>query len=148
MSEVTTNEQEEFLPVGVESVRALEILREKYPMDDGIPAIAVFHAQDGFNERQVIAIEEFTNFLSSDVLSGVVFEPLLKQGGTSLVESFKSQDGTTMAIPFKVTGSPADPTFAQAIDTAIEEAHRIGGQLEIEANKYTKNTQKLPQKHA
>ena len=133
MSEVTTNEQEEFLPVGVESVRALEILREKYPMDDGIPAIAVFHAQDGFNERQVIAIEEFTNFLSSDVLSGVVFEPLLKQGGTSLVESFKSQDGTTMAIPFKVTGSPADPTFAQAIDTAIEEAHRIGGQLEIEA---------------
>lgn len=133
MSEVTTNEQEEFLPVGVESVRALEILREKYPMDDGIPAIAVFHAQDGFNERQVIAIEEFTNFLSSDVLPGVVFEPLPTQGGTSLVESFKSPDGTTLAIPFKVTGSPADPTFAASIDAAVEEAHRIGGQLQIEA---------------
>ena len=44
MAEVTTNEQEEFLPVGVESVRALEILREKYPTGDGMPAIAVFHS--------------------------------------------------------------------------------------------------------
>ena len=53
MAEVTTNEQEEFLPVGVESVRALEILREKYPTGDGMPAIAVFHSDNGFTDPKL-----------------------------------------------------------------------------------------------
>ena len=76
MSEVTTNEQEEFLPVGVESVQALEILRDKYPKDDGIPAIAVFHSDDGFDELELGAIREFTEFLNSDDLPGVVFNQI------------------------------------------------------------------------
>ena len=46
ISDVTTNEQEEFLPVGVESVEALALQRAKYPAMDGIPAIAVFHSPD------------------------------------------------------------------------------------------------------
>ena len=61
MSEVTTNEQEEFLPVGVESVQALEILRDKYPMA-GIPAIAVFHSDDGFDEPELGASGSSQNF--------------------------------------------------------------------------------------
>ena len=53
ISEVTTNEQDEFLPVGVESVEAIRILREKYPTNDGIPAIAVFHSEDCFDELEL-----------------------------------------------------------------------------------------------
>ena len=64
MAEVTTNEQEEFLPVGVESVQALEILREKYPMGDGMPAIAVFYSDNGFDDPKLQAIEDFTEFLN------------------------------------------------------------------------------------
>ena len=133
MSEVTTNEQEEFLPVGVESVRALEILREKFPMGAGIPAIAVFHSDDGFDDRELGAIHDFTKFLGSDDLPGVVFEPPPTAGGHALIESFLSSDGSTLAIPFKVTGSPADPIFSESIDTAVAQAHAIGGQVEIAA---------------
>ena len=31
LSDVTTNDQQEFLPVGVESVRAIDLQRQKYP---------------------------------------------------------------------------------------------------------------------
>ena len=133
MSEVTTNEQEEFLPVGVESVRALEILREKFPMGAGIPAIAVFYSNDGFDDRELGAIHGFTKFLGSDDLPGVVFEPPPTAGGHASIESFLSSDGSTLAIPFKVTGSPADPIFSESIDTAVAQAHAIGGQVEIAA---------------
>ena len=75
LSEVTTNEQEEFLPVGVESVRALEILREKYPTNDGMPAIAVFHSNNGFDDRQLSAIQDFTEFLKSSDLPDIIFQP-------------------------------------------------------------------------
>ena len=134
MSEVTTNEQEEFLPVGVESVRALEILREKFPMGAGMPAIAVFHSNDGFDDRELGAIHDFTKFLRSDDLPGVVFEPPPTAGGHASIESFLSSDGSTLAIPFKVTGSPADPRFSESIDTAVAQAHAIGGQVEIAAH--------------
>ena len=88
LSEVTTNEQEEFLPVGVESVRALEILREKYPTNDGMPAIAVFHSDNGFDDRQLSAIQDFTEFLKSADLPGIIFEPNPTPGKRSSIESF------------------------------------------------------------
>ena len=134
ISEVTTNEQEEFLPVGVESVQALEILREKYPMDDGIPAIAVFHSDDGFDEPELRAIGEFTEFLSSDGLPGVIFNQISTADGSILIDPFKSPDGTTFAVPFKVIGSPSDPLFSNSIDEAVAQAHSIGGRVQINAN--------------
>ena len=133
MSEVTTNEQEEFLPVGVESVRALEILRKKYPTDDGMPAIAVFHSSNGFDDRELAAILDFTKFLRSADLPGIIFEPNSTLGNSSLIESFKSPDGNTLAIPFKVAGSPADANFSESIDAAVAEAHLIGGRVQIAA---------------
>ena len=134
ISEVTTNEQEEFLPVGVESVKALGVLRDKYPMDDGIPAIAVFNSEDGFDELELGAITEFTEFLSSGDLPGVIFNQISITDGLSLIDPFKSSDGTTFAVPFKVMGSPSDPSFSDAIDKAVAQAHAIGGRVQINAN--------------
>ena len=134
MSEVTTNEQEEFLPVGVESVQALEILRDKYPMDDGIPAIAVFHSDDGFDEPELRAIREFTEFLGSDNLPGVIFNQITTVDGSMTIDPFRSPDGSTFAVPFKVIGSPSDPSFSNSIDTAVAQAHSIGGRVQINAN--------------
>ena len=134
ISEVTTNEQEEFLPVGVESVKALGVLRDKYPMDDGIPAIAVFNSEDGFDELELGAITEFTEFLSSGDLPGVIFNQISITDGLSLIDPFKSSDGTTFAVPCKVMGSPSDPSFSDAIDKAVAQAHAIGGRDQINAN--------------
>ena len=134
ISEVTTNEQEEFLPVGVESVQALEILRNKYPMDDGIPAIAVFHSDDGFDEFELGGIHDYIKFLGSDDLPGVIFDQIPTLDGYSLINAFKSSDGSTFAIPFKVTGSPSDPSFSNSIDAAVAQAQLIGGRVQVDAN--------------
>ena len=134
ISEVTTNEQEEFLPVGVESVKALEILRNKYPMDDGIPAIAVFHSDDGFDEFELGGIHDYIKFLGSDDLPGVIFDQIPTLDGYSLINAFKSSDGSTFAIPFKVTGSPSDPSFSNSIDAAVAQAQLIGGRVQVDAN--------------
>ena len=134
ISEVTTNEQEEFLPVGVESVQALEILRNKYPMDDGIPAIAVFHSDDGFDEFELGGIHDYIKFLGSDDLPGVIFDQIPTLDGYSLINAFKSSDGSTFAIPFKVTGSPSDPSFSDSIDAAAAQAQLIGGRVQVDAN--------------
>ena len=134
ISEVTTNEQEEFLPVGVESVQALEILRNKYPMDDGIPAIAVFHSDDGFDEFELGGIHDYIKFLGSDDLPGVIFDQIPTLDGYSLINAFKSSDGSTFAIPFKVTGSPSDPSFSNSIDAAVAQAQLIGGRGQVDAN--------------
>lgn len=134
ISEVTTNEQEEFLPVGVESVQALEILRNKYPMDDGIPAIAVFHSDDGFDEFELGGIHDYIKFLGSDDLPGIIFDQIPTLDGYSLINAFKSSDGSTFAIPFKVTGSPSDPSFSNSIDAAVAQAQLIGGRVQVDAN--------------
>ena len=134
ISEVTTNEQEEFLPVGVESVQALEILRNKYPMDDGIPAIAVFHSGDGFDEFELGGIHDYIKFLGSDDLPGIIFDQIPTLDGYSLINAFKSSDGSTFAIPFKVTGSPSDPSFSNSIDAAVAQAQLIGGRVQVDAN--------------
>ena len=134
ISEVTTNEQEEFLPVGVESVQALEILRNKYPMDDGIPAIAVFHSDDGFDEFELGGIHDYIKFLGSDDLPGVIFDQIPTLDGYRLINAFKSSDGSTFAIPFKVTGSPSDPSFSNSIDAAVAQAQLIGGRVQVDAN--------------
>ena len=134
ISEVTTNEQEEFLPVGVESVQALEILRNKYPMDDGIPAIAVFHSDDGFDEFELGGIHDYIKFLGSDDLPGVIFDQIPTLDGYSLINAFKSSDGSTFAIPFKVTGSPSDPSFSNSIDAAVAQAQLIGRRVQVDAN--------------
>ena len=134
ISEVTTNEQEEFLPVGVESVQALEILRNKYPMDDGMPAIAVFHSDDGFDEFELDGIHDYIRFLGSDDLPGVIFDQIPTLDGYNLTNAFKSSDGSTFAIPFKVTGSPSDPSFSNSIDAAVAQAQLIGGRVQVDAN--------------
>ena len=134
ISEVTTNEQEEFLPVGVESVQALEILRNKYPMGDGMPAIAVFHSDDGFDEFELGGIHDYIKFLGSDDLPGVIFDQIPTLDGYSLINAFKSSDGSTFAIPFKVTGSPSDPSFSNSIDAAVAQAQLIGGRVQVDAN--------------
>jgi len=134
ISEVTTNEQEEFLPVGVESVQALEILRNKYPMSDGMPAIAVFHSDDGFDEFELGGIHDYIRFLGSDDLPGVIFDQIPTLDGYRLINAFKSSDGSTFAIPFKVTGSPSDPSFSNSIDAAVAQAQLIGGRVQVDAN--------------
>ena len=103
-------------------------------MDDGIPAIAVFHSDDGFDEFELGGIHDYIKFLGSDDLPGVIFDQIPTLDGYSLINAFKSSDGSTFAIPFKVTGSPSDPSFSNSIDAAVAQAQLIGGRVQVDAN--------------
>ena len=48
LSDVTSNEQEEFLPADVESVKAINLQLDKYPTNSGLSAIVVFHSAENF----------------------------------------------------------------------------------------------------
>ena len=48
LSDVTTNDQQEFLPADVESVKAINLQLDKYPTNSGLSAIVVFHAAENF----------------------------------------------------------------------------------------------------
>ena len=132
LSEVTTNQQEEFLPVGAESVRAINLEREKYPVGGGIPAIAVFHSHDGFDDKELEAIKSFVDFLESDekpeMISGVLSIFRYPKFAASLI----SPDGDTMTVLINVNGEPSNDDFQETIDTIIEKAHDVGAFVEID----------------
>ena len=132
LSEVTTNQQEEFLPVGAESVRAINLEREKYPVGGGIPAIAVFHSHDGFDDKELEAIKFFVDFLESDekpeMISGVLSIFRYPKFAASLI----SPDGDTMTVLINVNGEPSNDDFQETIDTIIEKAHDVGALVEID----------------
>jgi len=66
LSEVITNEQEEFLPGGAEAVRALALTIEKFPSQQGTPAILVFHDASGLNSQGIAAIQQVERRLKSE----------------------------------------------------------------------------------
>ena len=56
LGEVTTNNQEDFLPGDSESRRAMELVSEKYPRGQGVPAIVVFHRPEGLSDADLAAV--------------------------------------------------------------------------------------------
>ena len=132
LSEVTTNQQEEFLPVGAESVRAINLEREKYPVEGGVPAIAVFHSDDGFDDKELDGVKNFVNFLESDekpdMITGVLSIFRYPKSAASLI----SPDGSTMTVLINVNGEPSSDDFQETIDTIIKKAHDIGLLVEID----------------
>ena len=65
LSEVTTGEQEEFLPSGAESIEAIDLRAKRFPSGDGIPALVVFDVgHQGANLES--ALEVFTHNARSE----------------------------------------------------------------------------------
>ena len=58
LSDVTTNSQADFLPSRSESQRALELVAEKFPGGQGVPAIVVFHRPDGLSDADLATVAE------------------------------------------------------------------------------------------
>jgi len=102
ISDVTTNEQEDFLSVGVESVEALALQRAKYPAMDGISAIAVFHSPDGLSVAELRGVRLFSEFLAShgapDSIANVlsVFDSPCSTGFTPVGCSGSHVSGATL----------------------------------------------------
>ena len=132
ISDVTTNEQEEFLPVGVESVEAIALQRARYPAMDGIPAIAVFHSPDGLSVAELRGVRLFSEFLASHGAPDAIANVLSVFDSPEASRSLQSPDGKTMIVLFLVRGVPSGDEFQDAVGVAVEKASEYGGSVGVD----------------
>lgn len=130
LSEVTTNEQEEFLPVGAESVAALNLRTEKFPAADGIPALVVFQSDDSIELNQ--AIEKFTGIIRSENVPDSIISILSPSESVAAQQSLISSDGSTAMVIATLGGNPSEPEFSAAVDWLSDQASQTGGNVQID----------------
>ncbi|MCL0043354.1 MMPL family transporter [Dehalococcoidia bacterium] len=66
LSDVTTNQQEDFLPRGADSVRAIQLVQTKFPSSQGIPALLVVHKDTPFTENDFNIVKNIDALLQGD----------------------------------------------------------------------------------
>jgi uncharacterized membrane protein YdfJ with MMPL/SSD domain len=130
LSDVTTNEQDEFLPVGAESVAALKLRTEKFPAADGIPALVVFQSYDSLELNQ--AIEAFTEIIRSDDAPDSIISILSPSKSVAAKASLISADGSTAMVIATLGGAPSEPEFGEAVVWLADQASFSGGIFKID----------------
>ena len=128
LSDVTTNETEEFLPAGAESVQAIELRAEKFPSGDGIPALVVFSSQGDIGSKNE-AVESFTKIARSATAPEAIQSILSPGDSLAANATLNSEDGSTSMVVVTINGLPSNPPFQSAIEWLSDRAAETGGQL-------------------
>jgi uncharacterized membrane protein YdfJ with MMPL/SSD domain len=121
LSTVTTNEESEFLPKGSESLKALELAKEKFSSSSGLPAVIVINSQKNLTFEDKEKISKFIDLIdSSEILDrdgqpviGRIISPI---DNPLMEQSMVSSDKTTMQILINMQGAPSDDSFEEAVD--------------------------------
>ena len=131
LSEVTTNEPEEFLPAGSEAVEAMQLRAEKFPADDGFPALVVFRSlEDPSTKNQ--AVRAFVDSARSAAAPDAIQSVLAPGDSPAANASLNSEDGLTSIVVVTIGGLPAEPPFMSSIDWLSKQAARTGGDFFVE----------------
>ena len=125
LSEVTTNEQENFLPSGAESLRAIQVVADKFPATEGIPAILVVSGPQPFNQQELAAIERLDGVLRSDAAPEAIAAVRSIYSAPQAREAFVAPDERTMMLFLTVSGSPSEDGFSEAVDWVREQAQAV-----------------------
>ena len=140
LSDVTSNEQEEFLPADVESVKAINLQLDKYPTNSGLSAIVVFHATENFfsidgniDIDNINQLKNFVYFFQDNEELKLIDNILSVYDSPEAAASLISPDGSTMTVLINIGGNPADEDFQKTVDVIAEKAEEFGGILKIES---------------
>jgi uncharacterized membrane protein YdfJ with MMPL/SSD domain len=131
LSEVTTNEQDEFLPVRAESVEALKLRTEKFPAADGVPALVVFRA-DTASDALGFAVSQFTSDVRSPNAADSIISVLSPSDYPAADSTLISEDGTTAVVVVTIGGAPSEPEFGETVDWLSEKAVDAGAEIGID----------------
>jgi len=131
LSEVTTNEQDEFLPGGAESVAAAQLASEKFPTGDGIPALIVFSSSGGYDALKA-PISMFAESVRGSESPEAVLSVLTPEDSPGARASLVAPDSLTSMVVVTLGGSPSEPEFGEAVDWLSDQAELVGGNLQIE----------------
>ena len=93
LGDVTTNNQEDFLPSDSESRRALELVTEKFPRGQGVPAIIVFHRSEGLSDSDLAAVAGVDAVLQSDSAPDEIQSVLSLSGSPEAAGALQAPDG-------------------------------------------------------
>ena len=127
LSDVTSNEQEEFLPADVESVKAINLQLDKYPTNSGLSAIVVFHSAENFfsidgniNIDNINQLKNFVYFFQDNEELKLIENILSVYDSPEAAASLISPDGSTMTVLINIGGNPADEDFQKTVDVIAE----------------------------
>ncbi|MFL2664803.1 MAG: MMPL family transporter [Dehalococcoidia bacterium] len=125
LSEVTTNNQDDFLPSDSESVSAMKVRFEKFPSTDGVPAIIALRSyinpstNQADVERTNLGILNFVDLLRSDIAPQSISSVISPIEDPSL-----SSDKISMII-VNISGSPQDENFGSTVDWITNETKNL-----------------------
>ena len=122
LAEVTTNNQEDFLPGDSESRRAMELVSEKYPRGQGVPAIVVFHRTEGLSDADLAAIAEVDAAFQAEGAPDDIESVLSLSGSPEAASALLAPDGTTVTTIITITGSPGEERFGEVVQWIREQA--------------------------
>ena len=122
LAEVTTNNQEDFLPGDSESRRAMELVSEKYPRGQGVPAIVVFHRPEGLSDADLAAIAEVDAAFQAEGAPDDIESVLSLSGSPEAASALLAPDGTTVTTIITITGSPGEERFGEVVQWIREQA--------------------------
>ena len=128
LADVTTNETEEFLPSGAESVQAMELRAEKFPSGDGIPALVVFSSQGEIDSKNE-AVSSFTKMARSAGAPEAIQSVLSPDDSPAAYATLNSEDGYTSMVVVTINGLPSNPPFQSAVEWLSDRAAESGGEL-------------------
>jgi len=131
LAEVTTNEQDEFLPSGAESVAAIKLRTEKFPSVDGTPALVVFHDSTN-SDAHTKATSAFAELTRSDNAPDSITSVLAPGDSPTTRATLVSQDGSTAMVVVTLAGAPSEPEFGEAVEWLSNEARQAGASLQVD----------------
>ncbi len=112
------------------SAEAKRVMEERFPSEDGLPALVVFHQPDGIDADGRSRIGEFSRWLASgdkpaDMTSALPFHEL----SAEVQERMFSQDGTTMVYSFSFKQGLASDQVYEALGQVREwlDGHSLPG---------------------
>jgi uncharacterized membrane protein YdfJ with MMPL/SSD domain len=130
LSEVTSGEQEEFLPAGAESIEARDLIAKSFPSGDGIPALVVFDVgNQGTNTDS--ALEMFTQVVRSERAPKAIVAVTSPIDSTQARAALTSESGTISMVSVILGGNPSDDGFEEAVDWLVDQATDVGAAFEI-----------------
>ncbi len=116
LADVTSNNQEDFLPSDAESMTALRLVQSRYPTTGGIPAIIAFHRSEGLTPEDAVSIDRATAVLSDEARPALVESVLAVDGSPQLDATLRSPDGKTVMTIVTFSGSPAETEFGESVE--------------------------------
>ena len=120
LADVTTNNQEDFLPSDAESMTAVRLVQSRYPRTGGVPATIVFHRSEGLTPEDAVSIDRATAVLNDEARPALVESVLAVDGSPQLDAALRAPDGKTVMTIVTFSGSPAETEFGESVEWVRE----------------------------